>query len=203
MFASAADTNIDISELPRPPVRSHHNTTNWWRNSKYLEKESGDHCNRSTALKRISGRRNIPFLAPTAKKKQSKTRNKKNHFHTHPDTSVAIMADCLSLNISHFYNTERGNTEAMDYFPWTDRREKVASHQAGLADPNLEVSSSSVPAFSTRRQKRDTASRCLKLRIYDQKHAYSTSVWRREWAFWKWGSKMSSGLERQQLYQNN
>ena len=71
---------------------------------------------------------NIPFLAPIAKKKESRTRKEKSRFHTHPDTSVAIMADRLSLNISHFYNTERGNTDNLDCFPWTSRREMVASH---------------------------------------------------------------------------
>ena len=60
---------------------------------------------------------NIPFLAPIAKKKESRTRKEKSRFHTHPDTSVAIMAVRLSLNISHFYNTERGNSDEMDYSP--------------------------------------------------------------------------------------
>ena len=62
--------------------------------------------------------------------KQSKTRNEKSRFHKHPDTSVAIMAACLSLNIFHFYNTERENTDNLDCLPWTTQGEEVASHEA-------------------------------------------------------------------------
>ena len=72
-------------------------------------------------LRSITGKQAsyIPLLAPTAKRKISKTRREKSRFHTHTDTSVAIMAVYVSLNISHFYNTERGNTDSLDCFPWT------------------------------------------------------------------------------------
>ena len=70
---------------------------------------------------------NIPFWTPMANTRLSRTRKEKSRFHTHPDTSVAIMAASLSLNISHFYNTERGNIGTTSCFPWTIRRRKLPS----------------------------------------------------------------------------
>ena len=76
------------------------------------------------------------------KNTQSRTRNESSRFHTHPDTSVAIMAVRLSLNISHFYNTERGNTVDPNCFPWTDRQEQVASHETDqVTGRDVEVTS--------------------------------------------------------------
>ena len=68
---------------------------------------------------------NIPFLTPMARTSLSRMRKEKSRFHTHPETSVAIMAVCLSLNISHFYNTERGNTDNLDCFPWSTRHRQL------------------------------------------------------------------------------
>ena len=52
------------------------------------------------------------------------------------------MAVRLSLNISHFYNTERGNTVDPNCFPWTDRQEQVASHEKDqVAGRDVEVTS--------------------------------------------------------------
>ena len=75
------------------------------------------HTNTKLYKKATLKRGNIPFLAPMANATQSNTRKKKNCFHEQPERSVAIMAVCLSLNISHFYNTERGNSDEMDYSP--------------------------------------------------------------------------------------
>ena len=50
------------------------------------------------------------------------------------------MADRLSMNISHFYNTERENTETMDCFPCTTKKDKVASHEATLREKQIGAS---------------------------------------------------------------
>ena len=75
------------------------------------------HTNTKLYKKATLKRGNIPFLAPMAKATQSNTKKGKNCFHEHLESSVTIMAVCLSLNISHFYNTERGNIDEMDYSP--------------------------------------------------------------------------------------